>query len=301
MRQSAGLTLVEVLVAMVLVLAVIAGSIAFVTRGRESHRISESLARLEEALDAAFAMLTDELRLSGYLGLAPPGTPVDGASQLGTAERPDLAVAGGCGASLALDLGTPLSTASGAYAAAPGVALACRASPLGRAAAAADTLVSRHASVEPAPSQAGRLQLESTLRAARLAADGSSVLGPEARRHDLESSVFYVSADSTGRRDWPSLRRKRLVGGTRPAFQDEELVSGIADLQVMLGLDDPADPDVSVDRWVTPGDPGSDGIPRALRIELEAWSDVPERGQPGLVRRKRAHRVVELRNTGQQP
>jgi hypothetical protein len=38
-----------------------------------------------------------------------------------------------------------------------------------------------------------------------------------------------------------------------------------------------------------------------LRIELEAWSDVPERGQPGLVRRKRAHRVVELRNAGLQP
>ena len=301
MRRFAGLTLVEVLIAMLLVLAVITGSIAFVTRGRDSHRTSESLARLEEALDAAFVMLTDDLRLSGYLGLAPPGTPVDGASSLGTAERPDLAVAGGCGASLALDVGTAVSAASDAYAAAPGVALACRPSPLGRSATAADTLVTRHASVEPARPQAGRLQLESTLRAARLAADGGSVLGPEARRHDLESSVFYVSADSTGRREWPSLRRKRLVGGTRPAFQDEELVSGIADLQVMLGLDDPADPDVAVDRWVTPGDPGSDGVPRALRIELEAWSDVPERGQRGLVRRKRAMRVVELRNTGLHP
>ena len=286
---------------MLLVLAVIAGSTAFVTRGRESHRTSESLARLEEALDAAFAMLTDELRLSGYLGLAPPGTPVDGASSLGSAERPDLAVAGGCGASLALDLGTPLSAANGAYAAAPGATITCRPSPFGRAATAADTLVSRHASVEPVRPQAGRLQLESTLRGARLAADGSAVLGSEGRRHDLESSVFYVSVDSTGRRDWPSLRRKRLVGGTRPAFQDEELVSGIADLQVLLGLDDPADPDVSVDQWVTPGEPGSNGLPRALRIELEAWSDVPERGQPDMVRRKRAFRIVELRNTGAQP
>ena len=31
------------------------------------------------------------------------------------------------------------------------------------------------------------------------------------------------------------------------------------------------------------------------------WSDVPEPGQPDLVRRKRAMRVVELRNTGLQP
>ena len=67
--------------------------------------------------------------------------------------------------------------------------------------------------------------------------------------------MYYVSRDSTGRRNWPSLRRKRLVGGTRPAFQDEELVSGIADLQVTIGLDDPADLDADVDRWINPGEP----------------------------------------------
>ena len=114
-------------------------------------------------------------------------------------------------------------------------------------------------------------------------------------------SVFYVSSDSTGRRDWPSLRRKRLVGGTRPAFQDEELVSGITDLQVAVGLDDAADLDTSVDRWVLPGDPAWVGVPRALRIELEARSDVPERDQPGFYRHKRTARVVELRNTGLLP
>jgi len=97
---------------------------------------------------------------------------------------------------------------------------------------------------------------------------------------------------------WPSLRRKRLVGGTRPAFQDEELVSGIADLQITIGLDDPIDLDADVDRWVNPGEPTLGGLPRALRIELEAQSDIPEPGQPGMTRRKRASRVVELRNTG---
>jgi hypothetical protein len=298
MRHDAGLTLVEILVAMLLVLAVISGSTAFVTRGRAAHRTGESLARLEESLDAAFTMIADEIRLAGYLGLAPPGTPVDGSSALGATERAGLAVAGTCGPSLALDLATPVSAADAAYAAVPGIPLGCRASPDGRAAAVADTLVVRHAAVEPSPADDGRLQLETNLRTTRLAADGSATLGEEARRHDLEVSVFYVSSDSTGRRDWPSLRRKRLVGGTRPAFQDEELVSGIADLQVELGLDDPADPDASVDRWVRPGEPTAGGVTRALRIELEARSDIVERDQPGLSRRKRAARVVELRNTG---
>ena len=301
MKPAAGLTLVEIMVAMLLVLAVIAGSITFVTRGRAAHRTSESLARLEESLDAAFTMLADEIRLAGYLGLAPPGSPVDGTSTLGDVERPDLAVSGVCGASLALDLAAPVGAADAAYAGAPGMPLGCRASPNGRAASATDTLVTRHAANEPAPAQAGRLQLETNLRGARLAADGSAVLGADARRHDLEVSVFYVSSDSTGRRDWPSLRRKRLVGGIRPAFQDEELVSGIADLQVAVGLDDAADADASVDRWVRPDEVPWEGVPRALRIELEAQSDVIELDQPGNTRRKRASRIVELRNTGLRP
>jgi type IV pilus assembly protein PilW len=298
MRRCAGLTLVEILVAMTLVLVVIAGSTTFITRGRAVHRTSESIARLEEALDAALALLVDEIRLAGYLGLAAPRSLVDGASALGRPERADLVVAGSCGPSLAHDLAVPIGVVDGAYAAAPGLAIGCRPSPDGRAVGNADTLVIRHAGAGAVPAQAGRLQLETNLRSAALSANGSATLGPDARRHDLEVGIYYVSRDATGRRDWPSLRRKRLVGGTRPAFQDEELVSGIADLQIMLGLDDPADADTAIDRWIRPGEPMNGATPRALRIELEAKSDVPERDQPGQTRSKRVSRVVELRNAG---
>ncbi len=300
MSRESGLTLVEILVAMTLILAVVAASTAFMTRGRAAHRTSESLAHIEEALDAGFSLLVDEIRHAGYLGLAPPGTPVDGESLLGAAERADLAVSGSCGRSLAHHVGAPVVAVDGAYAAAPGMPLGCRASPDGRPATASDTLVLRHASAEPATLGAGRLQLETNLRSARLSADGRDVLGAGSRRHDLEVAVYYVSRDSTGRRDWPSLRRKRLVGGARPAFQDEELVSGIADFQVSIGVDDPADGDPAVDRWIDPGEPAP-GVARALRIELEAQSDIPERDQPGMIRRKRAARVVELRNAGAEP
>ena len=301
MTREAGLTLVEIMVAMTLVLVVVAGAVGFLTRGRAAHRTGESIARLEESLDAGFSLLVDEIRLAGYLGLVAPRSAVIGASVLGAPERLDLAVAGGCGASLAHDLAVPVVAVDSAYAAAPGVALGCRPSPDGRAMAGADTLILRHASAESVPAQAGRLQLETNLRTALLSADGAASLGPEARRHDLEVGVYYVSLDSTGRRDWPSLRRKRLVGGTRPAFQDEELVSGIANLQLLVGLDDAADADGAVDRWVSPGAPMADAVPRALRIELEAVSDVPERDLPGFARRKRVSRVVELRNGGQSP
>jgi hypothetical protein len=130
--------------------------------------------------------------------------------------------------------------------------------------------------------------------------------------HDLEVSVFYVSADSTGQRGLPSLRRKRLIGGTRPAFQDEELVTGVEDLQVEFGLDDPGDADDAVDRWVTPAGIPLDDTPRAIRLWIRARSDTPENtsvDQPAITysnraapsvssrfRRKLASRVIELRN-----
>jgi Type IV Pilus-assembly protein W len=299
--RAAGLTLVEVLVAMLLVLVVVSGSTAFVARGRGAHRTSEAVARIEESLDAGFGLLVDEIRMAGYLGLAAPGTAVAGASVLGSVERADLAVTGSCGASLAHDLASPVVPVNAAYAAAPGVPLGCRPAPGGREAPQSDTLVLRHAAQDPSRAQAGRLQLETNLRAAAVSATGIATLGADARWHDLEVGVYYVSRDSTGRRDWPSLRRKRLVGGTRPAFQDEELVSGIADLQLMIGLDDSADPDGNVDRWIHPGEPAGAGRPRAVRISLEALSEVPERELPGTFRRKRMSRVVELRNVGASP
>jgi type IV pilus assembly protein PilW len=301
MNRASGLTLVEVMIAMLITLVVIAGSIAFVARGRAAHRTSESLAQLEESLDAAFALLVDEIRLAGYLGLAPAASPVEGATAFGAAERPDLAVTGSCGNSLAHDLLSPLRIADAAYEAAPGVPVRCRASPDGRRVAQSDTLVIRHAAAPSTRPQSGRLQLETNLRTSVLTSNGAGVLGADARWHDLEVGVYYVSADSTGRSGWPSLRRKRLVGGTRPAFQDEELVSGITDMQIEIGVDDPTDVDTAVDRWLRPGEIPLENAIRALRLELEAQSDVAETAEPGMHRRKRVARVIELRNHGARP
>lgn len=300
MNRAAGLTLVEVLVALVLVLVVVAGSLAFVARGREAQRVGESLARLEEQIDAALVVLVEEIRMAGYLGLAAPNTAVVGAAAVGTAEQAGLEVAGSCVSSLAHDLALPVIAIDGAYEAAPGLPLGCRAGPRGRAVIGSDLLILRHAAAEASRPEPGRLQLETNLRSARLATDGRAMLGVGARWHDLEVGAYYVSADSTGRSGWPSLRRKRLVGGTRPAFQDEELVSGIADLQVEIGLDDANDADAAVDRWIPPGGDRMDGVPRALRLQVEAQSDILEPSQPGGGRRKRVTRVVELRNGGAQ-
>lgn len=312
MKRNRGLTLVELMIAMLLVLLATAGALALVARGRAAERTSEAVASLEEISDAAFAILVDEVRMAGYLGLAAPGSGVTGASTIGAVEAPGLGVSGGCGSSLAHDIERPVTAADGSYRVDTSAVLRCNAGPNGRIVPGADTLTVRHASRESAPRDAGRLQIESNLRTARLMADGVARLGVSARIHDLDVSVFYVSADSTAQRGLPSLRRKRLVGGARPAFQDEELVTGVEDMQVEFGLDDPDDADDAIDRWVTPAGIPADDTPRAIRLWIRARSEIPEsqpvfqsavaysnRAAPsGLskFRHKLASRVIELRN-----
>ena len=296
MNASSGLTLVEVLIAMVLVLVVSTASLAFVARGRAAYRAGESLAELQETLDAALAVLEPEIAMAGYLGLAPPASNVAGSSPVGSVEAAGLAVSGGCIPSLALDLAEPLSGADGVYESDPGRPLQCRPGPDGRAMPGADTLILRRAAAVGTAREPGRLQLETSLRQARLVADGSSQFGTTARFHDLEVGAYYVSADSTGRHGRPSLRRKRLVGGTRPAFQDEELVSGIADLQVEFGIDSPGDGISGVERWIAPGLQGPGESIRAVRLHLVAVSEFQPASLPAQLRRQQATRVIAIRN-----
>ena len=77
MTRIKGLTLVEVMIAMLLVLIASAGALALVARGRAAQRTGETVATLEEITDAAFAILVEELHIAGYLGLAAPGKKQD--------------------------------------------------------------------------------------------------------------------------------------------------------------------------------------------------------------------------------
>jgi hypothetical protein len=108
-----------------------------------------------------------------------------------------------------------------------------------------------------------------------------------------------------------------LIGGSRPAFQDEELVTGVEDMQVEFGLDNLDDDDSSVDRWVTPAEIPALDTPRAIRLWIRARSDTPE--NPPIIlpplgysnrletsgssryRRKLSSRVIELRNLQGRP
>jgi hypothetical protein len=301
MKTLAGFTLVELMIVTVLTLLGVASALSVVARGRGAYRSVETRAQLEETARAALDTLAREARLAGYLGLAIPGSAVTGATAVGAPPPPDLAVGGGCADSLALDLGRPLSGADGRFAATADLPLDCDPSPRGRVVPGADTFIVRRAGTSPAAPDPGRLQLESQRWAARLLADGQRQLSDDSMINDLEASVFYVSGDATGAIGRPSLRRKRLVGGSAPSFQDEELVGGNPGLREYVPVGAvPQDAQVrSVRFWVLV----RSGSAEAAPLEMPALAYANRVREPELSRFPRllASVTVALRNPGLQP
>lgn len=278
-----GLSLVELLVGTAVATVAVGAGLALMQHGRRAQLDAEAAARLNDISTSALEALAAEVRLAGYLGQLPPGSAVAGSTPFGLPAPGGLTDAADCGPSLALDLSRPLASADGELAAAPGASLACRASPNGRWQVGSDTLVIRRASTAATNPAAGRLQLATTREQAYLISSGLNPLGPEAAVHDLVADVYYVSRDSTEQAGLPSLRRKRLVGGTRPRYRDEELFAGIADLQ-LLGLQG--------EQWVPLAHLAIEDV-ELVRIELAATD--------GRGRTHRAERVVAPRNVGEWP
>lgn len=227
-----GFSLVELLVSTAVSTVAIAAALVLMQQGRRSQLEADAVARLAEIATSAAELLAAEIRVAGYLGRLPPDSPVIGSTPFGVPAPEGLSDAQECGASLALDLSRPLAAADGVFAAAPDAPLSCRASPAGRWQAGTDTLVIRRAALEATNPTAGRLQLATTRDLAHLMSDGHNLLGPTAAVHDLVADLYYVSRDATGEAGMPSLRRKRLIGGSRPRYRDEELFTGVTDLQV---------------------------------------------------------------------
>ena len=104
MSPAKGFTLVELMIATLLVALGLASSLSLVARGRGAYRSVEARMQLEETARVALDVLSHEIRMAGYLGLAAPGSAVAGSTMIGTDAPPDLVVAGDCVDALALDL-----------------------------------------------------------------------------------------------------------------------------------------------------------------------------------------------------
>ncbi len=240
------------MVALTLSALLVAGATQLFVDGQKAYRANEQTAELQEIARHALAVLEMDLRMAGYWGLSHDSARIAGGA--GPAEPLPatlLPAAGGiaaCGPNWAIHLRQHIGASDNQY------ALACPAFNR-RPQPQSDVLIVRRASESTdTPPATPRLRIvanqgQGQLVIARCSDVRNSActrppplpMFPAARVHDLIVNAYYVSRDATGRTGLPSLRRKRLVGNASgAAIQDEEVIPGVENLQVQLGVGDPS-------------------------------------------------------------
>ncbi|MBL8224939.1 MAG: PilW family protein [Chromatiales bacterium] len=234
-----GLTLVELLVSMAVGLLLATGLGYTYLQAAAGRDGTESLTDLQETAQFAVDAVEADLRLAGFYGRGA------GAARLTVLPGIAIRCDGSDVTPWVLDLAHPVAGHDEAW------DLPCRArwnSPR----AGSDVLVVRHASPAAASPTAGQVQVSARPDGSRLGSDGSAA-APPASLHDLEVRAYYVNDRSSFDGSRPSLRQLTLTrNGTTPTLEDEEVVAGIENLQVLFGLD--ADSDGSVERYASPAE-----------------------------------------------
>jgi len=246
-KLAMGMGLIELLAALAMAGVLLVAATQWLHVSSRATRELQAALELQEQTRTALDLLENEVRQSGAYGLLSSRTTLEGSSLLGTTETSSLTVGGRCVPSLAQDLGHPVQWKTWTAGAWP---LLCAAGPDGRAMAGSDLLLTRRATVALTADDAGALWVESTPLVGRLrnglvgvvlqpsttaGSSPSALTPPTPMQTLLVVNAFYVSRDSTGVRNQPSLRRKQLIGGiSGPRFEDEELVPGIERLTVSV-------------------------------------------------------------------
>jgi type IV pilus assembly protein PilW len=247
-----GLSMVELLVSLAIGSLLIVGAVFVYSQSRTSSTVSDTVARLQENARFIMSVMEPDVQLAGAFGYDnyPTDIVYAGAADTSIAKmrQDDVkftaapAAAHACGKNFALDLVATVQGLENEY------TLDCAAFGTG-AAPGTDVLIVRRASPTPQPANAAILQLYTNRVTPPQKLFSGAVPGPidpgmlDVR--DLIVNVYYVSVDSDQRQNFPSLRRKwlGLDAGGNYVMNDEEIMSGVEDLQVQFGVDMGADMD----------------------------------------------------------
>ena len=325
-RQS-GVSLIELMVALVIGLFLILGAVTVYSQSRNTYRTIEAVARLQESARYAFDVIEPDVRMASYWGLASrpdyiinkAGPAEDTPTDLAAAE----AVIDSCGENWVINLDQYIEgwNAADVVAFNPD-AIGCDAYQDDYRAGTDGLIVRRGAEAAPVALVGNRLYIQSSrIQGTMFIADGgctnpknlacipSDYSPPASETRELISTAYYVSNSSVGRADVPALRRKRLVTSS---ILDEEVVSGVEDLQVRFGID--TNGDTNADTYVDPeSDPAAYGgqIVAAtiwLRVRAEEpdfgfaddraymYADVDEAASNDNFRRIVVSKTISLRN-----
>jgi type IV pilus assembly protein PilW len=236
-RRQRGLTLVELMIAMTIGLFLMAGAVQVYVVSRNTFDVYQTSARLEETARYAMSIIEPDVRMANYYGFQKGQVGFTGAASQTAAVAAALAGASAttCGNNFSVDLNTFLEGRNDAY------ALGC--GPFaGGAVTSADTLTVRRAATTPSAVPAG------TTGPLRVCVTGSAstpiqlvnnagacVAAPNGTVADLVVDSYYVAQNSTQAAGVPALRQWSLT--PTPDFVDNEIISGVEDLQVQFGIE----------------------------------------------------------------
>lgn len=267
-RRQAGLSLIELMVALVIGLFMIGGAVAVYMKARDAFAVTDATARLQENARYALSVIESDVRMANFWGLNNRADfiTVDGSSTFPA----------GCGANFATDAANFVTGSNNSY------ALSCAASS-GGAQPNTDVLVVRHASATRmgytaspiAAADRDKILIVSSRTSGQIFVPkdlsnwiptGYTLTGtpPLGDLRQMMVSAYYVSQDSSVANGYPALRRKYLAAG--PAILDEEILPGVTNLQFQLGVDTTGD--ATADLFVNPGSVPAGGVPVSVRIWL---------------------------------
>jgi type IV pilus assembly protein PilW len=266
-RSQLGMTLIELMVALAIGAFLMIGAMTVFMQSRTTFRVTDSVSRLQETARFALDTLEPEIRMAQYWGLVSRSELVLG--RAAPTDPPGIGP-GTCGQNWTINLVQAVQGTNNSYTWACGGTAPVETN--------SDTLVVRRASddiVAPALAQISIVSSRFNARLFNTAAIPPGYPAATTEVHRLMVSGYYVRRATATTQ--PQLRRKVL--GTNGQITDEEVISGVEDMQVQFGID--VDPPGglnrgSVDRYVNTDSPIIDPTnaaynPNAEILAVRIW------------------------------
>ena len=246
---QAGLTMIEMMVALAIGSFLIIGAVQIYTQSRQSYIVNEAIAKVQDTASFAMDAIESDLRMASNWGRMSRGLGVEGRSVIGDANPINLTgIPADCGVDWVLNLAMPVDGENN-----KDHALPCL--PSTGMQNNSDHLVVRRATVNPTTPVEGRIQIQTTRVQGQIFTGDEIPSGyttADSATHDLLVSSYYVADDSELIPGVPALRRIVMrMNGTAAEIVDEEVAPGVENLQVQFGID--VNDDNTVDRYVNPG------------------------------------------------
>ena len=234
-QRQTGFNLVELMVAMVIGVFLIGGTLSVYRESHAALQVTERMARMQENARFAMQVIEQDIRAVGAWGQLNDTQFVAG--RAGPADPVAFPITGDCGQNWSVNLDLPIEGTNNANPYAGSCLGGVGYMP------DSDVLVLRHADEVDLPLGAltpGGLYLRSDQSHGEIFV-GTTMPGGfpgGSRVNAVESTAYFVSQSSDGDNNLASLRRARVVaGGVRPAVITEEVISGVEDMQVQYGVD----------------------------------------------------------------